>query len=477
MDIQFLLWNFCTNTRRIKKMGSKIKQLLILFIIIPVSFIIASLLGIKILPAFIIASVFGIYAWICYIILIITKVQYIGKRKIKPVSVLLIYFIGPLIVTLFYGIATGKINTWEDSPAFIISSMLGIFAYVWMCFNILIMIKVKFIEKNIEIRFLTTFHATMSSIALFFGAAHGLWYTYLGTSNDNQFYTGTIGLVIFIVLMALALFFMSNRLVRSNKILKFRVSVYEKKFRYNFNKILHNITILAVFFILLHTLVSYTAIDSDLMSGVYFFFFILTLIGWVSHKVVRRLQVDSDPYIHRKGSWDALISEDLKESDKEWILKIMKKNPSLYVCFQCGTCTEGCPVAPMSNGKYNPRLMIEKILLGQKKMLEDDQDSNIWLCSTCQLCVEQCPQKIELTEIFVSIKNESFEEGKSPKGFQLQAKMVFDHGMSIPYTTPILKRREQLGLSEIKFADSKEIQTLLKEVGLDLSTTEGGIEK
>ena len=458
-------------------MGSKIKQLLILLIFIPVAFIIASLFEIKILPAFIIASVFGIYVWICYVILIITKVQYIGERKIKPVAVLLIYFISPLIVTFSYWVVKAPVVIITDKPAFIISSLLGIFAYVWMCFNILIMIKLKFIERNIEIRFLTTFHAAMSSIALFFGAAHGLWYVYLETSNDNQYYTGLIGFVIFIVLMALALVFMSNRLIRSKKILKFRVSVYEKKFKYNFNKILHNITIVAVFFIFVHTLLSYTAIGSELMTGVYFFFFILTLIGWVSHKVVRRLQIDTDPYIHRRGSWDVLISENLKESDKKWILQIMKQNPSLYVCIQCGTCTEGCPVAPMSNGKYNPRLMIEKILLGQKKMLEDDRDSNIWLCSTCQLCVEQCPQKIELTEIFVSIKNECFEVGNSPKGFQLQAKMVFDTGMSIPFTTPILKRREQLGLSEIKFADSKEIQTLLKEVGLDLSTSEGGIEK
>jgi len=458
-------------------MGSKIKQVLILLIFIPVAFIVVSLFGIKILPAFIIASVFGIYVWICYVILIITKVQYIGEGKIVPMSVLLIYFIGPLIVTFFYWVATAAVSEWTDKPAYIISSILGIFAYVWMCFNILIMMKFKIIEKKIEIRFLATFHTTMSSIALLFGAAHGLWYTYLGTSNDNQFYTGTIGLAIFIVLMVLALFFMSNRLIIIKKILKFRVSVYEKNFRYNFNKILHNITILAVFIIFLHTILSFTTLESDLMRGVYFFFFIFTLIGWVSHKVVRRLQKDSDPYIHRKGSWDVLISEDLKESDKEWILKIMKKNPSLYVCIQCGTCTEGCPVAPMSTGKYNPRLMIEKILLGQKEMLEDDLDSNIWLCSTCQLCVEQCPQKIELAEIFVSIKNELFEEGNSPEGLQLQAKMIFDHGMSIPYTAPILKRREKLGLSKIKFADSKEIQLLLKEVGLDLSTSEEGIEK
>ena len=462
-------------------MGSKIKQAFILLIFIPSTFIIASLFGVKILPAFIIASVFGIYFWICYIILIITKVLYIGKgKKIKPMSVLLIYFIGPLIVIFFYWVETAAINTWTDSPAFIISSVLGIFGYVWMCFNILIMIKFKFIERNIEIRFLTTFHATMSSIALFFGAAHGLWLTYLATSNDIQFYTGTIGLVIFIVLMALALFFMSNSFKNNRKIMNFRVFAYKKKFRYNLNKFLHNITILAVFIIFIHTLVSYTAIDSQLMRGVYFFFFIFTLVGWVTHKIVRRLRIESDPYIHRKGSWDALVSKILKEPDEQWTLQVMKEVPSLYTCMQCGTCTEGCPVAPISNGRYNPRAILEKVLLGQKKILQEEQDElkeNVWLCSTCQICVEQCPQKINVTEVLSFIKNRCFRGGYSTEGFKLQAKMIFDHGLAIPFTNPILKRREQLGLSEMKVANLEEIQKVMKEAGLDLSTPEEGMTK
>jgi len=460
-------------------MRSKKNTLFVLLMVIP-TFMITIGMGISIIPALIIASVIGIYFWLCYIILILTKGEFISVGKLKPVLVLLIYFLGPLIALLFYWLEKGDIIYWIEKPAFIINSVLGIFAYVWMCFNILIIIKAKFIEKSFGMRFLTNFHTVMSTIALFLGAAHGLWLTYLGTYNDDQFSTGTIGLVIFIVLMALALIFMTNRFIRSKKIMKFRVAAYKRKFRYEFNKLLHNFTILAVFFIFLHTLISYTALSSKLMQGVYFFFFIITLIGWVSHKVVRRLRIESDPYIHRKGSWDTVVSKILKEPDEQWTLQVLKEVPSLYVCMQCGTCTEGCPVAPISNGRYNPRHILEKVLLGQKKILEEEQneqEENVWLCSTCQKCVEQCPQKIKVTDILSFIKNRCYRGGYSTEGFKLQAKMIFDHGLAIPFTSPILKRREQLGLSEMKVANLEEIQSLMKEAGLDLSKSEEVISK
>lgn len=404
------------------------------------------------------------------------------KSKIKQAILLLITFFIPTIISIFYWVETSAIVYWSIKPAFIINSVFGIFAYVWMCITILIISKIKFIEKNFSMRFLSNFHTYMSSIALFLGTAHGLWLVFLvfGTSSVELFVTGTIGFLIFLILMTLALFFMTNSFKNNRKIMNFRVSAYKKKFRYNLNKFLHNITMLAIFIIFIHTQVSYTAIASQLMRGVYFFSFIFTLIGWVSHKIVRRLRIESDPYIHRKGSWDALVSKILKEPDEQWTLQVIKEVPSLYVCIQCGTCTEGCPVAPISNGRYNPRSILEKVLLGQKKILQEEQDEqqeNVWLCSTCQKCVEQCPQKINVTEVLSFIKNRCFNKGYSTEGFKLQAKMIFDHGLAIPFTNPILKRREQLGLSEMKVANLEEIQILMKEAGLDLSTPEEGMSK
>ena len=82
---------------------------------------------------------------------------------------------------------------------------------------------------------------------------------------------------------------------------------------------------------------------------------------------------------------------------------------------------------------------------------------------------EQCPQKIELTEIFTILKNQSYKSGTSPESINMQAQMVFDNGMAIPLTPPIERRRSQLGLPEVKTADANEIQELLKEAHLDLS--------
>ncbi len=50
---------------------------------------------------------------------------------------------------------------------------------------------------------------------------------------------------------------------------------------------------------------------------------------------------------------------------------------SLSYCYQCGTCSGGCPVAKETNGKYNPRRIIEKSLLGMKdKLIKDPVDTS-----------------------------------------------------------------------------------------------------
>ena len=89
--------------------------------------------------------------------------------------------------------------------------------------------------------------------------------------------------------------------------------------------------------------------------------------------------------------------------------EVLKHNASLSYCYQCSTCSGGCPVALITEGKYNPRKIIEEAILGLQEKLVNEQDPNPWLCSTCQKCVELCPQKVELTEIFTLIKNHCFE--------------------------------------------------------------------
>jgi len=165
---------------------------------------------------------------------------------------------------------------------------------------------------------------------------------------------------------------------------------------------------------------------------------------------------------------------DMSVINFEFRNEVIKHNASLSYCYQCSTCSGGCPIALITEGKYNPRKIIEEALLGFQDRLIGAQDSNIWLCSTCQKCVELCPQKVELTEIFTLIKNRSFEEGKCPEAFYTQGRAVLDNGVAIPYSKAIITRREKLGLPLVKTVPVDEIKKLLQVTEFDKHISKGG---
>ena len=143
--------------------------------------------------------------------------------------------------------------------------------------------------------------------------------------------------------------------------------------------------------------------------------------------------------------------------------EVLKHNASLSYCYQCSTCSGSCPVALITQGSYNPRKIIEEAILGLHDKLIEKQDPNPWLCSTCQTCVELCPQKVELTEIFTLIKNKCFNTGNVPEAFISQGRAVLENGVALPYSKAIITRREKLGLPSIKTAPVDEIKKILKE--------------
>ena len=148
--------------------------------------------------------------------------------------------------------------------------------------------------------------------------------------------------------------------------------------------------------------------------------------------------------------------------DFEFRNELIKDDFSLNYCYQCGTCSSTCPVALITNGEYNPRKIIEQSLLGLKDLLLKDQKPNVWLCCTCQMCVEECPQNVFLTEIFERIKNKIVLSGEPyPEPFKTQAQSVLDNGLAIPLTPPIIRRRDQLGLPKVESANINEIKKLL----------------
>ncbi len=399
--------------------------------------------------------------------------------KVKQAFLLLIYFLSPLIVSMIYWFEEPMPFSLNSTNMLMdllhrTGSILGIFSYVWMCFNIVIMIKIKLIEENFSLDKLIRFHTIMSIIALFLGIIHYPLLSLIGMYPDSQIISGTIGLIIFSVLMLLAIIFMTNRLIKHIRIEKLRVFAYKKKFSYAVNKVLHNVTLVAVFVIFIHTLISHTSARSLLMRAVYFIFFDIAFIGWVCHKIVRKLRIESDPYINRMVSWDTkaeIIPWLYQGINNDWALQLIKQNPSLYPCLQCGTCTSKCPVSLYTMGEYNSRKLIQCLLKGLKDKIITNMEPNVWQCTQCYTCVENCPQRVELPEIIIFLRNKLTEQGEAPDGFLSEAKVVNDYGVSIPLQNAIIRRREMLGLQPIPEFDLQEIQDVMKMTGFNKLVT------
>lgn len=157
---------------------------------------------------------------------------------------------------------------------------------------------------------------------------------------------------------------------------------------------------------------------------------------------------------------------------KKQILDIHIEKNWVKYCYQCNRCTDNCPVSNVSKNfytrSYDPRLNILNTLLGYKNAIFDKEDGlAIWGCTICDTCDEVCPQNIELTEIFTFLKNESVKIGKAPQSIYAQAKAVYDFAKAIPPQPAIERRREKLNLPPVLSPNISEIQSLLKNIGVD----------
>jgi heterodisulfide reductase subunit C len=95
--------------------------------------------------------------------------------------------------------------------------------------------------------------------------------------------------------------------------------------------------------------------------------------------------------------------------DAEFMEEISKMpgGDKIHACFQCGVCTGSCPIAFAMD--YTPRQISEMIHIGLKDTVLSS--ATIWLCSTCYMCYERCPQGVKLTDVFNAVKNKAVEDG------------------------------------------------------------------
>jgi heterodisulfide reductase subunit C len=91
------------------------------------------------------------------------------------------------------------------------------------------------------------------------------------------------------------------------------------------------------------------------------------------------------------------------ELDPNFKYEIMNEpgGEHLTACYQCSTCTLGCPITEIIPS-YNPRKIIQMSLLGMRKEVLSNAD--LWICALCQTCTARCPQDVMICELMGAIR-------------------------------------------------------------------------
>lgn len=128
-------------------------------------------------------------------------------------------------------------------------------------------------------------------------------------------------------------------------------------------------------------------------------------------------------------------------------------------CTECGRCSEICPANAVGR-PLSPKMVTIKLrdlalsrypLLPAKKAGEQEEESpeiigdliqpdEVWSCTTCGACEEECPIMIEYIDKMIDMRRHMIEEAKNPKNFNKI--LTYFEKTGNPFGKPAAKRAE-----------------------------------
>jgi len=159
------------------------------------------------------------------------------------------------------------------------------------------------------------------------------------------------------------------------------------------------------------------------------------------------------------------------DRDKKFVEEMfssVQAKTSAY-CFQCHTCSNGCPVVlnfqphPKEEVDLLPHQLMYAVRLGLKDLVLESR--MLWACTECYMCTEYCPQGIQVCDVIYELKNLAVRERKDliPRGIRLFAHTLLDNGRSMEIMD---WEREELELPELSGAGDEILKDLLRKLGL-----------
>lgn len=97
-------------------------------------------------------------------------------------------------------------------------------------------------------------------------------------------------------------------------------------------------------------------------------------------------------------------------ADYKEIIDVVKENggDAFKLCYQCGLCDAVCPWNRVRT--FSMRKIVREATFGMTDIESDD----IWLCSTCGTCPQQCPRDVRQIESGVALRRIATEYGVFP---------------------------------------------------------------
>lgn len=134
------------------------------------------------------------------------------------------------------------------------------------------------------------------------------------------------------------------------------------------------------------------------------------------------------------------------------VIKDLLDTERVKYCFDCGICTASCSIADLLGQDYNPRRLLERIVLEPERAIRSEE---IWLCAWCYRCQECCPQALKLPEIFLRMRTIASRNGNSQTFENVLKKIVKNVPLPL-VTTSVCFHYERAGVEQQKTIEKIE---------------------
>ena len=190
-------------------------------------------------------------------------------------------------------------------------------------------------------------------------------------------------------------------------------------------------------------------------AAVVFVFIALIPRSYFMHLVTTPLNI----FFSKLGPRGAIRPiENIEEAESLGISKFeefsWKRRLDFDACVECGRCQDACP-AYLSGSALNPKAVIVKL---KRYMLDGDTRpihgeviaaAELWACTTCMACVEECPAHIDIVDTIIDLRRyltlsegtlpstapmslQNIERAGNPWGLAPADRLAWAEGLDVP---------------------------------------------